>query len=507
MRNFSLYIALFFVIVSVTKQSYAQSDKPFLSGSIKNYPMQPLYLYQCYGDTLLLADSTHTNKKGEFLFFFNHGNHANQKNHGSDNVAGLYKVILHSNQWFYVLAPSPEGEGRGEVEIKTLYQPSPFYNIATDSLRVIKSLENKKFYEFQKKQQQLNVANYFLLQMMRLYPLYDPFHEQIEKEYFARHKAMAQFLKDIFAEDSARGNPSLLGRLGRAYFPVNPDWKQPDPWRDSIIAAHYFDYFNPADSFYLHTNILPEKMDIYLDLRTNKRDNYGQPVFNEMLFAEAAKEFLEKAKTNTVHFDFLLNYFLKKFSKEHKDNAFLFLYDTYLKTAEGDCGTWDDDSLRFGKGSRWAWAREKASILRGLQIGSISPDFTIEEEKLNLHQVKSDYILLLFWATWCPHCTQAVLEIKKVVDNFNQQNEEKLLTVAVSLDTDREQWQKFITENNLLSFLNFSELKGWQSEVAKKYNVYATPTLFLLDKEKRILAIMGNLNELEQELNNLYEEK
>ena len=234
-----------------------------------------------------------------------------------------------------------------------------------------------------------------------------------------------------------------------------------------------------------------------------------------MLFAEAAKEFLEK--TAPLSFgegqgvrSFCLNYFLKKFNKEHKDNAFLFLYDTYLKTAEGDCGTRDGDSLPFGKAWGWAWAREKASIMKGIQIGNIAPDFEIypvefrkaeystgvEKGKLSLSFLQSDYTLLLFWATWCPHCTQAVPEIKKAVDDFNSIHSPLpsggagggLITVAISLDTDREQWQKFVTENNLLSFLNFSELKGWQSEVVKKYNVYATPTMFLLNQDKKIVA-------------------
>ena len=275
-RKFRVSMLMLLIGISVLHGSYAQS----LKGIIANYAKQPLSLYQCYGDTLLLVDSTHTDKNGAFSFFFNHGqgNLANLQNHGSDN-GGLYKVVLQRNQWFYVLY-----DGK-PTEIKTLFQSNTLYNIATDSLKILKSEENKRFYEFQNKQQQLNVANYFLLQMMRLYPLPDPFHKQIEDEYFKRYAAMEQLVNV----------KNLSGLIAKAYYqPVNPDWKQPDNWRDSIIAAHYFDYFNPSDSFYLHTNILPEKMDIYLSLRTNKRDAYGQPVSDKMLFATAAKDFLEK---------------------------------------------------------------------------------------------------------------------------------------------------------------------------------------------------------------------
>ncbi|MBI5219771.1 MAG: redoxin domain-containing protein [Bacteroidia bacterium] len=92
-------------------------------------------------------------------------------------------------------------------------------------------------------------------------------------------------------------------------------------------------------------------------------------------------------------------------------------------------------------------------------------------------------------------------EIKKITDEFNFKLETsnlKLITVAVSLDSDYAQWQKFVTENNLLSFLNFSELKGWKGGVSKQYNVYATPTMFLLDKDKKIIAKPLITDELKQ---------
>ena len=465
--NFKNYITCIFLVVSI---NFCFGQNFSLHGTITHYNNQAVALFQCYGDTLLFVDSTHTNKNGEFVF--SDKTFSNSDFQGFKNLESLLKVVLQNNQWFYVLC-----DGK-PIEIKTLFQPNAFYNIATDSLVVIKSENNKQLYEFQYLQTQLNVTNSWLLQMMRLYPLEDPFHQQIEDEYFKRYAAMEGFLATVFAEDSMRGSSSPLGRLGGAYFPFNPDWKQPDQWRDSIIAAHYFDYFNPADTFYLHTNILPEKMEVYLQLKTNKTDDYGQPVRNEAFLSNAAHEFLEQTKSNTLNFEFCLNYLLKKFDKEHLDNAFLYLYDSYAKPQTGDC----ESTIAILEN-----LKEKANKLRNVAIGSNAPNFNISD-KLQLNDIQSDYTLLLFWATWCPHCTQVVPQLKKVVDDFNQKTTNKLLTIAVSLDTDEGQWQKFVTENNLLSFLNFSEFKGWQSEVVKRYNVYATPTMFLLDKDKKIIA-------------------
>lgn len=148
-------------------------------------------------------------------------------------------------------------------------------------------------------------------------------------------------------------------------------------------------------------------------MRTNKRDAYSQPVNNEKLFADATFDFVAKNTSNNHSYQFCLNYYLKKFNKEHKETAFLYLCDQYLKPKEGDCGTEKD---------QFNWAREKAGKLRNIAIGSIAPVFdmtmncanelanndnrmTMNDPKLSLHQLQSDYTLLLFWASWCPHCT------------------------------------------------------------------------------------------------------
>ncbi len=390
---------------------------------------------------------------------------------------GLYKILLQHEQSFQFLYNG------GAVEIQTIYKPDFFYNIATDSLKVLQSEENKRFCEFQQLQQQVNVANYYLLQMMRLYPLPDPFHKQIETEYFKRYDALAQFVKQ-----QLKDNPeSMATKIAKAYFqPVLPDWKQPDPWRVSIIVSHFFDYFNPADSFYLHTNILPEKIDWYLALRTNKRDEYGQTVLSEDTLAVAAIEFLEKAKINqsfgNKNFEFVLTYLLKQLNKEKKYRAFLRIYDTYLNRKGEDCEVENDNYKAY---------RELAGNIRGVEIGSMAPDFELGNNSgLYLSNLKSDYVLLIFWASWCPHCKSEVVNIYNYLSKeFPVKYQNKILTtVAISLDTDKNKWRRFIKENNLSSWIHVAELQGWDGSIVKKYNVYATPTLILLDKNKKIIS-------------------
>jgi thioredoxin-related protein len=82
---------------------------------------------------------------------------------------------------------------------------------------------------------------------------------------------------------------------------------------------------------------------------------------------------------------------------------------------------------------------------------------------------------------------------------YNSQETRSFEIMAVSIDTSKTAWTKFIKEEKL-NWINVSDLKGYYGKSADEYNVYATPTIFLLDREKKILAKPVTLMELEQAL-------
>lgn len=488
---------LIFYVVSViscyptiySQKSALSKEEPnnfSVTGKILNYSDQYLYFYKCYGDSLIFLDSIKTDSKGNFAVVI-----SNLKSPIQDlkSSTGIYLFNLPRNQFFYILSE------KDDVKIKTEYSPNIFYNNATDNLVVLKGKENKLFYKFLHLQNKLNIANFWLMKIMRLYPLEDPFHEKVVKEYFKRHKKMNHLVAILLK----RNRNTAAAKVALAYYqPVNPDWKQPDPWRDSLIARQYFDYFDPSDKFYLHTNILPEKMNIYLSLMTNKRDHYGQPIYDEMLYADAANEFLTKTlltrpdfgyKERTENFDFCLDYFLKLFDKEKKYDALFSVYNSWVVAqAEEECEPTDK------KYNRW---REKVSILRNIQIGNMAPDFAVVPEALNLHQIPAENILLVFWASWCFHCLDELPKIKSVLE---KNMDKSLFVIFISLDTDENSWHDAVSRLGLQTYLHLCDFKRWQGEVVKKYNIYATPTMFLLDKEKVIIGKPKNAIELRNTL-------
>lgn len=464
-----LYNLFFIVLITSVSVSQAQSNMPWLHGTITNYPQQVLDIYRIQADTLLLVDSVLTTTTGTFALVT------------KPYTKGMYKVELSNKQSFLLIY-----DGK-PVQLKTKYSRASHNNVAADSLQILMSDENKLLAKFLKLQLDVNIANYMLLQMMRLYPLTDAFHSIMEHEYTRRFATMDKFIQ---AKNNAK---SLAMQLAKAYYtPIIPSWKEPDYWRDSVLALHYFDYFNPADSLYFYTTVLPEKIEMYLTMCTNKVDAYGQPIKSELMLGEAAKEFLNNAQGNAINFDFCLNYILRKFKKEHKDDAFLYVYDAFAMPEAGNCSQQNGILNRYSA---------SVNVLRNLQLGSLAPNFEIEKNKLTLYGLQGNYTLLLFYATWCPHCVEVMPKIKEQVTNYSKNKPaNSLITLAISLDTDNEAWQKFVTANSLFSFLNFSELKGWKSNVVKQYNVYATPTMLLLDTNKKIIAKIENVTQLQRAL-------
>jgi len=92
--------------------------------------------------------------------------------------------------------------------------------------------------------------------------------------------------------------------------------------------------------------------------------------------------------------------------------------------------------------------------------------------------------LLDFWAQWCRPCR---LENPNIVKAYHKFKDKGFEVYGVSLDRSRDKWLQGIEEDGLV-WTHVSDLKYWQSEAAKTYNINAIPASFLLDRDGRIIA-------------------
>lgn len=130
---------------------------------------------------------------------------------------------------------------------------------------------------------------------------------------------------------------------------------------------------------------------------------------------------------------------------------------------------------------------EQVETAKTLAIGAVAPDIALpnpDGEIVKLSSLRGNYVLVDFWARWCKPCR---MENPNVVRMYNKYNKEGFEVYGVSLDRNREHWLQAIEEDGL-HWTQVSDLKYWNSEAARLYNVSAIPFALLLDPEGKIIG-------------------
>ena len=121
-------------------------------------------------------------------------------------------------------------------------------------------------------------------------------------------------------------------------------------------------------------------------------------------------------------------------------------------------------------------------------------DMNGKERSLSEWCAKGNYVLVDFWASWCPPCMR---EVPNLVDIYDRYGEDGLGIVGVSLDESKDDWKNTV-ESMGMKWIQVSDLKGGESPVVRLYNVQSIPHILVIDSEGRILSEGLTGTELEE---------
>lgn len=125
--------------------------------------------------------------------------------------------------------------------------------------------------------------------------------------------------------------------------------------------------------------------------------------------------------------------------------------------------------------------------LENTSVGKKAPgitQFDVSGEPYSLQDLKGKYVLIDFWASWCPPCRAENPKLVAVYNDFKDKNFEIL---GVSFDKDFEAWKKAIQDDNL-TWKHISDLQHWNNGAASVYGIRAIPQNVLVNPEGIIIA-------------------
>jgi thiol-disulfide isomerase/thioredoxin len=107
--------------------------------------------------------------------------------------------------------------------------------------------------------------------------------------------------------------------------------------------------------------------------------------------------------------------------------------------------------------------------------------------RFTLSQIKSKYLVLVFWEADCGHCQVVVPELYKIYEKSLQPLGVNVLAVSTLFGEDgKVKWVNFVNDHRLYGWIN--AWNPYSYDFKLKYDIMATPQIFILDENKKILA-------------------
>ncbi len=448
--------ALFALFAFLFLFPFATRSQNTIEGTIRDLDGKKVQLMSIYGERTKAIDSTLADASGKFRFRL------------VNRLPGMYRVSW-GKDGFVDLVWNQEDV----VFATTSAEPG-------DSLKIVASEENRINIACLRIDRMTQDKLQLLMPVVDYYPEKDAFYHRAAAELEGLQRAQQRFLDSL-----VKKHPDAYAvRIAKAYrTPFIPASLTKEE-RVSLLKQHYFDHVDFNDTALLRSMVFVNKAIAYLSIYSNNRLTQKQL---ESEFIKAVTVMLGAASVNPTLYKFWLDYLVGGFDKYHFDEVITYIADNFQ-----DPSSCEDQERKSA-------LQKKLDTFKKLATGKIAPDLEVPDsagKPVKLAAIGSEFTLLVYYATTCPHCMTMMPRLKEI---YEKQQPKRFEVMAVSIDTSRAEWTRFIREHKT-GWIDVSDLRGFGGKSADDYNIYATPTMFLLDRAKAILAKPISLMELEQVL-------
>jgi peroxiredoxin len=431
------------------------------------------YFGYYYGDHTYLKDTARIDHNSNVVF------------KGNDSIGGgIYLVVLPRKTYFELVIDKSR-----KFSLKT--DTSDFIR----NMEVSGSPENKVFYDYQKFVQKLG-DSINILQAQAANKKNKDSTKMLDAQFKRINKRVADYRNSVIAQYPQSFFASVLTMMKEPDVPSDPPKKPDGRLVDTFFAYHYlkahiFDNVDFSDSRLLRTPVFAAKVKTYLT-------NFTFQIPDSIIIS--ADIVLEKAKASKEVFKYFLTDLTHQYETSNimgMDAAFVHLVQRYYLSGQVD---WVDKE-QMDK------LRDRVNKITPNLLGKYAPVLTMQDtlfRPVSLYDIKSKYTLVIFWKYDCGHCQH---EIPILVDEYNKKLKAQGVTVfSGCTGDDTTAWKKFIRDYKMGNFINTFDPE-MMSNYFNLYDVYSTPTIYLLDENKKIIAKRLDVDKIPDFINSLEKPK
>lgn len=364
----------------------------------------------------------------------------------------------------------------------------------------------------------------------------------------AYQKATQQLFRNVPALQQQRATASTRSDSARIEEQIQTAYRSAQAWRDSFVVAQPNSYLallfrllkeplydaanarNHADSIAAYQQY---KQQFWEGIPLSDERLLRTPMFEQRLtryfeqvvvrHPDSLKREVDRMILPSRSNPTMFRYYITRFTNEYMnpkymglDVVFLHLFEKYYLTNQVD---WLDEKNR-------ELVYNRAYSLMGNIVGEPAAELKLldtRDQPVSLYNLPAPYTVLVFWDPDCGHCREQVPVIDSLHRNGWKQQGVQLIGVLV--DTIRNSpaawpmvkahWMQYIQEHKLENWKHLyqsyiqrqQEIREHKPGFRQNYDVYQTPTIYLLDREKRILAKKIGPEQLNELLGSLQQQR
>lgn len=444
MKLMFLILTTFLFVPEVSGGSYHE-----IKVSIDGYQDSTLLLTSYFGDKIKLVDTAYVDRLGNFLF------KGEQKLPG-----GIYMIVSADKKKLFEFII-------GENQKFSLQTDTIDFAL---SMKVKGSKQNKIFYQylkFNEKQYSLNKA---LLKKLDSVKSGSQESDKLRASIDSVNKLLVDYKLKVIDENPDTFIATLYNAMREIEIPDSVKNSTDSTLTFKYYKQHYWDYFDLSDSSLLRTPIFNKKLKQYFDQLV---------VFHPDSVIEAIDIVVSKSRPSQEVVGYLVWYFISEYQNPKFmgfDKVFVHLVDSYF----------GKEQITGTTPSILKSLQERAAKIKPILLDMPAPDLFLIDTSgafLSFRSIPNEYTILFFWDTDCGVCGKEIIDLNKLY----KQPEYDIEVYAINVNSDLEKWKKAIVEKKVPG-ISVNGTRSATKDFHDLYDIYGTPVIYVLDKDKKIIA-------------------